>query len=457
MGPARHLGLLTSLVPVLLVAAALGACDRKRPSASSRELDESVPRAAHFTDEALVKEAERFVNDAAFRRRELERSLYNPNNTYSKERLTHYGKGNHGWDMLPEWNPRVAELDRARLAALQDHKPTESLAPLWDGRTPSSLAEWQALGKRVFYQYPLRAEPFAPFAIAHREVAERFGVHRDKDGGLPGLVQFIDENDKPQLGITCALCHVAVDAKGEQHVGEARRDFDFGAIRLAQREQTGAYIPPALLGRLHRWGPGRADVTEDDDEDPVAIPDLWGLRYQTFLTQAGTIRHERPAALMLRQETQLLTSNHQRVRPPRALAAALALYIYSLEPQRAANGADGRGRDLFQQHCRSCHANEAGGGDLVSAAAVGTDPALALGAARGTAHYRPPALVRVRSAAPYLHHGAVRSLDELLSPARLEPGYALGRLGVGRISGHTYGTELPAADRQALITYLESL
>lgn len=91
-----------------------------------------------------------------------------------------------------------------------------------------------------------------------------------------------------------------------------------------------------------------------------------------------------------------------------------------------------------------CHANAAFGGSPIAAATIGTDPALATGRGRGTGKYRVPTLLDVRDGAPYLHHGAVRSLAELLSPSRREP-------------GHRAGTELAQADRDALIAFLETL
>jgi hypothetical protein len=96
------------------------------------------------------------------------------------------------------------------------------------------------------------------------------------------------------------VCHANV-AEAALVVGEARRSFDYGMLRIAYHKDTGTSLDTTFAHRLRSWGPGRADVTEDDVEDPVAIPDLWGLRYQTFLTQAGTIRHTGPAALAIRQ------------------------------------------------------------------------------------------------------------------------------------------------------------
>ncbi len=94
---------------------------------------------------------------------------------------------------------------------------------------------------------------------------------------------------------------------------------------------------------------------------------------------------------------------------------------------------------------------------MIPADVIGTDPALATGRGRGTGGYRVPPLVRVRDGAPYLHDGSVGSLDELLSTARLEPGYRAGRLGPGPIPGHRAGTALNPDERADLIAYLGTL
>jgi hypothetical protein len=444
-------GLKLSLL--LFAVGITAACRKPAPIQETGAAASAAPTATldadRFSRAGLVREAERFVRDAAFRRTELEHGFTNPKNTYSAERLSHYGHRTRGWDLLPEWNPKSAVITGVETAPAS--------VPLWDGKVPTTWEQWTQLGRDVFNRYPLRSEVFVAYALENPVAGEKYGIHRAKDGTYPGLVRFIDEDGHAQHGITCALCHTSVNAKGEALVGEARRDFDFGALRLAVAEQTKSKIEPGLAGRFHRWGPGRADVTEDDDEDPVAIPDLWGLKHQKYLTQAGTIRHDGPASLMLRQETQLLTSNHQKIRPSRALAAALALYIYSLEAPASVAPESPRGKELFGAHCARCHSNAAGGGDLVSHAIVETNSALALGKARGTGYYRPPALIRVRYAAPYLHYGAVKTLADLLDPARLKPGFTGGQLGAGAIPGHPYGTELPKADRDALVAHLMTL
>jgi hypothetical protein len=49
-----------------------------------------------------------YLDDASFRRSELEASLVNPANGYSRLRLAHYESGDTSdWALLPEWNPPV--------------------------------------------------------------------------------------------------------------------------------------------------------------------------------------------------------------------------------------------------------------------------------------------------------------------------------------------------------------
>jgi cytochrome c5 len=441
-------------VASFVTVVAMLACDRTDDSGSSLEPD-------RWSDDALLAEGARYLGEPAFRRASLEASLTNPSNTYSRQRLTSYGLATRGWDLLPEFNPASVVVGPETAAALREGRPLDTSAPkpFWDGKRPTTMGGWVALGREVFFRYPLRAEIYVEWAIANPDAGARVGVRAVDDGSYPGAVLFVDNDGSTRIGMTCAICHADVEG-GRAVVGQARRAFDYGALRLAYHDATKIPVDADLARRMRTWGPGRADVTEDDDEDPVAVPDLWGLRYQGFLTQAGTIRQASAAALAIRQETQLLTSNHEEIRPPRELAFALAMFLYSLKPAApAATSAPPamRGRAIFQGRCASCHANAAYGGDLVSAQLVETNAALANGAARGTHSYRTPALVRVRSAAPYFHDGSLRTLADVLSPARLDPGYRGGFLGPGPVSGHRYGLDLPEDEKSALLAYLQTL
>jgi mono/diheme cytochrome c family protein len=445
---------------MLAAVAVLAACGAREPAAP-----------AAWSEAWLAREAERYLGPTPGRRASLEASLVNPENIYSRQRLQSYGKDTVGWDALPVWNPRAVPIDQAVAGELaRGVWPELPAERLWDEQRPATQAAWIALGRRVFFEFPLRSEIAAEHALVAppggalppdaAQVAAALGLARLPDGSVPGLVVFGDVDGQRRVGITCAICHTA-PRDGVLVAGAARRDFDLGTLRLNYYRDTGAPVEPELARRMATWGPGRADVTEDDDEDPVAIPDLWGLRAETFLTQAGTIRHVGPAALAIRQETQLLHANALRVRPPRELAWALAMYLYSIEPPPARPVADAsavaRGKALFDAHCQVCHASAILGGDAIPVDKVGTEPSLANGKARGTGRYRVAPLVRVADAAPYFHDGSVPTLDVLLSSERLAPGFTGGARGPGPIRGHVFGVELPAADRAALIRYLESL
>jgi len=430
----------------LLAVIALVACGEPPPA---KPRPPEPPPLAPWSDAWLLAQSASYLEDGAARRAGLEASLVNHDNLYSKLRLASYGHVTRGWDRLPVWNPRslpvtaelAARLERGEMPELPPDR-----APLWDGTTPTTMAAWVALGKRVFTEYPMRAEVFMEYGLTKPALAQDVGVVRTASGDVPGLVVFANIDGETRVGITCAICHSTV-RDGAQVLGAARRTFDYGKLRATYDDVHGFVADPAQQRRMLSWGPGRADVTEDDDEDPVAIPDLWGLREQRHLTQAGTIRHDSPFALAIRQETQLTDSNHQRVRPPRELAWALAMYVYSLTPpvrERVASAEVTRGESVFAARCKQCHANAAYGGATVAAATIGTDPALATGRGRGTGRYRVPTLLDVKDGAPYLHHGKIASLPELLSPARAEP-------------GHLPGTDLDDADKAALIAYLETL
>lgn len=464
---------MTKAALLTLALAALCACKKPEPerdpsrSAPSAGPAASVapapiappPRAERMTEAGMLAEAARYLDDPAFRRTALEASLVNPKNTYSRHRLDHYALGKRGWDLLPEWNPQSLPVTTEVVADLRARRPLkvdEGTARLWDGSRPKTMVEWTELGKKVFFGYPLREDIYVAWALGRPEFAARVNLKPGSDGVYPGVRLFANVDGKPTIGITCAVCHANV-RDGKVTIGEARRAFDYGAMRLAYHDDTKTWVEPDLARRMKMWGPGRADVTEDDDEDPVAIPDLWGLRAQTFLTQAGTIKHDGPTALAIRQETQLLHANLQRVRPPRELAYALALYLYSLEPPAQETKSEPQGEALFEQHCASCHSNDALGGPALPAAKIGTNAALATGAARGTGKYRPAALVRVARAAPYFHDGSVPSLEDVLSPERFEASYKRSPLGAGPAPGHTFGTDLPKRERDALVAFLRTL
>lgn len=415
---------------------------------------------AEWTNAEFLAEGERYLQDPEFRRETLEASLTSHTNLYAQRRLTSYGLVDRGWDRLPVWNPKTRSL---RIGPNGLATSNSLYEPLWGGERPKTFEGWRALGERVFFDYPVRVDPHAGYAIDDASRAKAHGLEPNAEGEWLGVVEYIDIEGQERRGITCALCHVA-EVAGQSVVGRARRTLDYGQLRLEFEAVRGAVLDPQVETNMAVWGAGRADVSDDEDIDPVAIPDLWGLRELKYLTQAGTLRQVHPAALAIRQETQILHANGDRTRPPRELAWALTVFLYSLEPPAKVKGPAPRdarsievGRNLFARYCESCHAGAAGSGELVPARAVGTAPQLANSRARGTGKYRPAPLVDVARSAPYLHDASVGGLGELLSPKRFAEDYVVGLLAPGPVNGHRFGTELSREERDALVHYLETL
>ncbi len=405
-----------------------------------------------WSDRWIAAHAESYLEDPAARRAALEGSLTQPDNLYSQARLAHYGHGTRGWDALPEWSPRTLPIDRGRadaIAAGGAIDVPDDAPRLTDGPRPTTPREWIALGRRVFREMPLRSEPYWTVALRDPEVAARLGIERAPDGSVPGLVLVRDLDGEARVGITCALCHSSPSPDGATWVdGRARRTLDYGLARIELARSLGRTLDPEAEARFSSWGRGRADVLEELSDVPIAIPDLYALRSLRWLTQGATLRHVTPLALAVRQETQFVQANHLRTRPPRVLVWALVTYLNAIEPPPnddvVANAETLRGRTVFEAQCAGCHRAPAWSGDPVALDLIGTQPELAAGHARGTGTYRPSPLVRVRDAAPYLHHGVVPDLETMLSPDRTEP-------------GHRFGMDLDDADRRALIAFLGSL
>ena len=76
------------------------------------------PTPQPWSDAWLLAQGASYLGDVAARRAALEAALANPANMYSRIRLAAYGLGNHGWDLLPVWNPRSIPVTEALMPAL---------------------------------------------------------------------------------------------------------------------------------------------------------------------------------------------------------------------------------------------------------------------------------------------------------------------------------------------------
>lgn len=373
-----------------------------------------------------------YVEDPAVGRRALERSLVNRENAYAVLRLQSYDEDH--WGRLPELDAPTAPILVGDGGGAQPPPPSGD--PSWSkldaNATGWSLEELRALGERAFFQYPVQATETMPGALATPDHA---GVwqHEGRFGGvwvtLPrGLVRG---------AVTCATCHAS--KLGDRLVA-GRNNPELDATTLYDVAGAG---PRAGGGTrtTYGWGRGRVDVTADGVDNPVAITDLRPIRHQQHLHHAATLVNE-PVALAVRIETLVITSHAQAVRPPRKIAAALAVYLLSLAPDAPLPG--GAGAAIFARECGSCHRGEAASGPPVSLARVGTDPAVGESTDRGTGFYRVPSLRGVGDRRRMFASGAIEDLDALLAADR-------------PVAGHRFGLALEAQEREALLAYLRAL
>jgi mono/diheme cytochrome c family protein len=314
-----------------------------------------------------------------------------------------------------------------------------------------------ALGKLAFERYPIQLAPYFDGALATRDAASGYGLWLDAQRGVGGLVRARLADGTTSLALTCSTCHATQGAGGIEN-GLPNAALNLGAALLDSGQAAFGGASPSVL---QAWGPGRLDVTTTTGLEPVRIPDLRPLRFQTHLQQDATLVALDRTTLAIRIETLAITSSGQVQRPPRIVAWALALYLETLAAtlpdEGSARAASTRGAEIFSEECVACHRPPALTGPPVALGIVGTDPAFGLSADRGTGSYRVPSLHGVSTRGPLLHDASVASLDDFFDPARLGAAFD-GRLhGAGAVTGHLFGLDLEPGDRAALLAYLHAL
>jgi len=405
----------------------------------------------------LSDDPQRYIYDVDYRRGILERDLTARDNEYAEARLELYAIEGEGWDALPERDPLARPLRVSELEGLQSGEPFkmadgegERLTP---DTLPSSDEQWVALGRRVFFEYPFRADPVYETIARMPNALTEVGFLAAGDS-VVGMAVFLDESGKARLGPTCAQCHSSADEAGVISPVLANRQMDIGAARLFAMgitpEELPSEIDSTVIADLHRLGPGRTDVLNDGQFNPFAIPDFGGIADFPSLQHNANWVNRGVATLAVRCETLFITASGEQARIPRSLSWALAMYLRSLPPPSPLDAVPEaeaeRGEEVFaSEGCVSCHAPPLFTSDRkVTIEEVGTDPAALSSVSRGTGQVRIPSLRGVGRTAPYFHHGAIADLETLFDPEREE-------------QGHSFGLSLPAADRSALIAFLRSI
>ncbi len=398
-----------------------------------------------------------YIEDAAYRRAILERDLTDDSNTYAADRLANYGLGDEAWDALPAVDRPSRPLfdeDRDAVAAGED-LAGGTLTTLVPDDLPATDAEWIALGRRVFFEYPLRRDPTYTALLQVEDGLEQTGWLRDGDGSWVGLRVFEDDDGSMVVGNTCAQCHASYEGSDEPVLDGvlSNREMNVGAARLLVMGLVPGDLPPeqesTSLGDLDRLGPGRGDVLADSQFNPYAFPDFGGLGDMPYLHHNANWVHRGVATLAVRCETLFITSSGRQSRIPRVLSWALARWQRSLaapEPLEEPGPQFDEGEAVFEAlGCDDCHtpplytsARE------VTVEEIGTDPAAGLSPVRRSGHYRIPSLRGVGRTAPYLHDGSIDSLDAFLGDR-------------GDDAGHPYGQGLTDEERAVLLAFLRAI
>lgn len=288
--------------------------------------------------------------------------------------------------------------------------------------------------------------------------------------------------------------------------------YRLAIVPQVKRELAKQQRQLAFMDQQPDWGHGRASGFQpakvqvlgrayDGTLDIVDIPPLWHTRlreggglhwdgvntsiHEVFLNSGignGASAHSVDRASLARMEAWV-----------RDLPAAP--YPGPVDPALAQLG-----HTVFDQACATCHAPGGGKlGEVIPIAGLGTDRNRldaftvetrdAFLQARGypwrythfrkTGGYVAAPLDGIWARAPYLHNGSVPNLEALLSPPDQRPvafrrgvqaydDQAMGfvsdrgwlydtRLPGNSAAGHTWGTDLPPADRRALLEYLKTL
>jgi hypothetical protein len=397
----------------------------------------------------------RYIEDRDYRRAVLLRDLVSLDNTYSARRVERYAVEEDAWDELP-----TRDLPSAAFTT-QDADEFRQLGELgWDPDAATSLVpdelpqtadEWVALGERVFFEYPAATQPRLR-SVVLADQAEELGMltYEDEFVGM----RVIEWDGEPRLASTCAGCHASSIEGGKPSGVMSNRDFDVGGQRLLAVGDSLDHENPVdatKIDRLQDLGPGRSDVSADEVFNPYAYPDWGGLADVPFLHHTSNWRHEGTTTLAIRVETVFITGMAEQARIPRVLSWALAEYIRSLPPPPPAIATPqpellDRGQQVFDEAtCSDCHVPPLYTSDrMVRVEEIGTDPLAGESPSRGTGFYRIPSLRGVGRTAPYLHHGAFGTLEEMFDPNRAEP-------------GHPYGLQLDADDREALLHFLRTI
>lgn len=281
------------------------------------------------------------------------------------------------------------------------------------------------------------------------------------------------------------------------------------------KKQEESYV---FMKSRPNWGPGRTDMNPFklrvmglSDDGSVGSADIMAIWNQK--AREGTFRHSDGlnTTLVEAVRSAALASGANKSSIDIPSLDRIQIFITNLSPPPYPFGHDqelaSKGGAIFEANCSSCHVLGRGRtGEVIPYAETGTDPNRAdhwtktaadafneyakgypwkFNNFRDSDGYVALPMEAVWARAPYLHNGSVPSLADLLAPPEARPKRFLrgfdvyDPLKVGFVSegpeaqrigfeydtslpgnsnqGHTFGTQLPPEEKQALIEFLKTL
>lgn len=255
-----------------------------------------------------------------------------------------------------------------------------------------------------------------------------------KMNAVVGLQATVDGNNHiTRLGVTCALCHSTVDNSvtagiGHRKDGWPNRDLNVGAIIALS-----PVLPADKKAVYNSWGPGKYDprYNLDGKNTPLVIPPAYGLadvKNETY-TAEGPISYWNAYVAVTQMggqgnfsDTRLGIDVKNSPDLVTSKLAALRAYQHSIAAPPAPPGsfdaaAAGRGRQVFDKNCATCHVGTSGtdnnSGKLHTPADTGVDGAYAARTANKA--YRTTPLRALWQHAPYFHDGSAATLDAVVT------------------------------------------
>ncbi|MEN6348312.1 MAG: hypothetical protein ABFD08_02795 [Syntrophomonas sp.] len=318
-------------------------------------------------------------------------------------------------------------------------KPQES--------SPQSTQSLEAQGMEIFrydtygdeyYFTDTLKLPFETLLATPAATREKtLGVMTDKDGKVVGIQELTGSDGKKRWGVTCAFCHSVVNKNGERLDGVPNTRLNVGAILALSPT-----IDNAKRKQLLSWGPGRVDVTFNNEADdgvnnPAVMEAAFGTKGIKYFNWNGTFDSavERSHFTM-----DVVAHGNGEFKPPAKWGIvnqdygdgidligpkmpAVIAYLETINPPAPNPGSFDQtraasGEALFagKANCTRCHTPPLfTNNQKVKPEVVGTDPAHANSPVFKDGTYKVPQLRGVWAVAPYFHDGSAKTLPDVVN------------------------------------------